>query len=158
MATKPNFFSRYYFNNFSLVNDTLFKTRNYNWFAYPKYSSLNGLECYSLHIYFTTVCKSETSEEVCKQEISSLLMHVISDKVFKDIIIHAWDRYLIDFKTSSPSVLVTKTLWTDQRWLTYTARFLASSSCTLSSGWRTVTELNWFLTSSVNHSVICDLW
>lgn len=37
--------------------------------------------------YFTTVCKSETSEEVCKQEISSLqLMHVISDKVFKDII------------------------------------------------------------------------
>ena len=36
--------------------------------------------------YFTTVCKSETSEEVCKQEISSLLMHVISNKVFKDII------------------------------------------------------------------------
>ena len=36
--------------------------------------------------YFTTVCKSETSEEVCKQEISSLLMHVISDKVFKDVI------------------------------------------------------------------------
>lgn len=36
--------------------------------------------------YFTTVCKSETSEEVCKQEISWLLMHVICNKVFKDII------------------------------------------------------------------------
>lgn len=72
--------------------------------------------------------------------------------------IHVWDRWLINFKTSSPSVRETKALWTDQRWLTYTARFLASSSCMLSSGWRTVTELNWFLTSSVNHSEICDLW
>ena len=36
--------------------------------------------------YFTKVCKSETSEEVCKQEISLFLMHVICNKVFKDII------------------------------------------------------------------------
>ena len=37
-------------------------------------------------IMFKFSLLGETSEEVCKQEISSLLMHVISDKVFKDII------------------------------------------------------------------------
>lgn len=60
------FFSRYYSNTSSLVNGSLIQKQELYLICIPYlYLSLNGLECYSLHI-FTTVCKGETSEQVCK--------------------------------------------------------------------------------------------